>query len=151
MGILDALENYVSGGITRERLAKKVAHRNGSFSPRLFSQQLFRHKQRGDIRQNEDGNFVLDERGRERLLLESLAKIVFQNKKTDGSSRLIIFDIPETKRFARDTLREKLHEFECQQVQRSVYITPYVCENEIREIAKILGVSSHVRVLKMSP
>lgn len=152
LGILEAFENYVSGGITRERIAQKVKQQNArDFSPRLFSRQLFGFKTRGLISQKNDGTFVLEDKGKEFLAIESLTKIVLQNKKRDGYRRLIIFDVPEQRRDARDMLRAKLKEFECQQLQKSVYITPYVCEDEIREVAKILSIGSYIHIMKVIP
>jgi DNA-binding transcriptional regulator PaaX len=95
------------------------------------------------------GSLHLAQKGQQRALLRSLTAIVLRNKKTDGRDRLIIFDIPEKQRSARDVLRRKLREFECQQLQRSVYITPYVCEDELHEITRILKITPHVHVLKV--
>ncbi len=152
LGILDALERLMSGGKTaREYLYEGVKSRNKDFSPRLFSRQLYSLKTQGFIRQTATGSILLSEKGRQRILIESLDNIVLHNKKTDGYRRIIMFDIPERRRSARNILREKLREFECKQLQKSVYITPYICENEIREVARILKVGQQVHVFKIMP
>lgn len=148
MGILDALENFVSGGITREKLEFELKHRSG-YSPRRFSQQLYQFRKRNLIRENGNGKLLLSTRGRTLQALKELTAITFKNKKTDGHARLIIFDIPEKLRSARNILRHKLKEFECKHLQRSVYITPYVCENELGEVCRILNIVRHVRILKV--
>lgn len=150
-GILDVIEKFVSGGITRESLLSSIRKHNPDFSPKLFSHQLHSLKTRGVIHRTQSGKFILGAKGREYLSLKSLTEISLRNKKTDGYNRLIIFDIPEKLRHARNVLRVKLKEFECKQLQRSVYITPYVCEDEMREVARILRISSYVHILKVVP
>ena len=163
-GILDALEKLSSGGwesfkyhltkdkprsVSRDELLKMLKKRQREYSSRMLSKKLYTLKAQGLVIEYVDGGLQLDEAGQQRLELAELSNITFRNKKTDGSSRLIIFDIPEQRRDARDMLRRKLKEFECRQLQKSVYITPYVCEDEIGEIARILNVAPHIHVLKV--
>ena len=57
-------------------------------------------------------------------------------KRWDKRYRLIIFDIPETKRKARDKFREYMHAFGFLRIQDSVWLSPYDCE-ELIDLLKI--------------
>lgn len=91
-------------------------------------------------------------KGERKALLRHMEQIKAP-KKRDGLYRLIAFDVPEKMRAARDAMRQKLYEFECTKIQKSLYLTPYVCEKEIGEIADILKLQNHVNVfvLKSQP
>mgnify|MGYP001606639190 CR=1 FL=1 len=87
-----------------------------------------------DFREQDDGTvrIVLNERGKSRALIYHIERIGIQKpKQWDGKWRMVIFDIPEKKKRARDALREKLKELGFQELQHSVHIVPYNCKDEI--------------------
>lgn len=65
----------------------------------------------------------------------------------DKEWRLIMFDIPHTQKQARDAFRGKLRDLKFHQLQKSVFITPYPCEDEIDFIGQIFEVRRHVLIL----
>ena len=116
-----------------------------------FSKLLYQLQHSGYIRKTDDSVFFT-KKGEERAFIRHAEQVVLKRKR-DGFYRLIAFDVPEKRRFARDLMRAKLYEFECKKVQKSLYLTPYACEEEIEEIASILKMQSnvHVFVLKFLP
>ncbi|TSC96784.1 MAG: phenylacetic acid degradation operon transcriptional regulator, paaX family [Candidatus Berkelbacteria bacterium Licking1014_2] len=52
-------------------------------------------------------------------------------KRWDGKWRVVIFDIPEKHRSNRNILRERLSRLNFYQIQKSVYVYPFECTNEI--------------------
>lgn len=85
--------------------------------------------------------------GEEYLKITPLGKIVAKQyaviqtrpmkpKMWDGLWRLVMFDIPENKRSARDALRFALRKMGLLQIQKSVFIYPYPCEKEVDFVAK---------------
>ena len=54
---------------------------------------------------------------------------------------MIIFDIPEKKKSAREALRDKLKDLGFAKLQDSVWITPFPCENEINFIKLVFDLS----------
>lgn len=60
----------------------------------------------------------------------------------DGNWRMFVFDIPEKKRAVRDVLRDKLKNLGFFQFQKSVWIYPFECEEEMRYICEFLGMQS---------
>ena len=69
-------------------------------------------------------------------------------KKWDKIWRIVIFDIPNTKRRSREALREKLRELGFCKIQKSVFVHPYECENEIEFIKAIFNIQSFVLIIK---
>lgn len=69
------------------------------------------------------------EKGRKRMLSYEIGNLKLNNSKWDGVWRVIVFDIPEKKRVARDFLRSKLRELGFYQFQKSVLITPWDCKD----------------------
>lgn len=68
-------------------------------------------------------------------------------KKWDGKYRLVIFDIPEFKKKARDWLREELYLLQYIQLQKSVFIGKHPLSQDIIGDIKGLGLSNHVNYL----
>ena len=62
------------------------------------------------------------------------------DKKRDGVWKIILFDIPETKRQVRNVLRSKLTSLGFKKWQNSIWISPYIIapqiEAELNELAK---------------
>lgn len=65
-------------------------------------------------------------------------------KKWDKFWRLVIFDIPESSKQARDALTSKLKELGFYPMQKSVFIFPYECRNEIDFICEHFRVREYV-------
>ena len=94
-----------------------------------------------------DGYDVVEitEMGRKEILKYKIDEIkIKKQKRWDGIWRIIMFDIPENKKNARDGLVLKLIKMGCAPIQKSVFITPYECEKEIRFIGEYFGVSKNI-------
>jgi phenylacetic acid degradation operon negative regulatory protein len=76
-----------------------------------------------------------------------IGKLKINELKKDGRWRIVIFDIPQNKSYVRHILRTKLAEFSFYKLQRSVYISPYVCEKEIGELIRLLGINLHLYLI----
>lgn len=65
----------------------------------------------------------------------------------DGKWRIVVFDIPDNShKQARDVLRGKLKRWEFYPLQKSVWVCPWPCENEIQLAAELYGISRYVNV-----
>src|SRR3989338_3338762 len=79
---------------------------------------------------------ILD-KGRITLLEYSLSRIfAFKKEKKEwkGKWYLVFFDVPEIQRNKRDYLRRLLTKMGFYRFQKSVYVLPYECEEEIKLI-----------------
>jgi len=66
----------------------------------------------------------------------------------DGKWRIVLFDIPDQlHKRARDVLREKLKEWHFYPLQKSAWVCPWPCENEIQLAAELYKISHYVNVV----
>lgn len=104
--------------------------------------------ERGDfIKRVGRSTYKLTPKGVKRINFSELFKLKLDKKKKDGLWRVVIFDIPEKQRIKRDLLRQKLKEFDFKMIQKSVFVSPYICEKEISELCNILGLKNEVSIL----
>lgn len=86
--------------------------------------------------------------GRERAMRYKLKSMTIKRpKKWDGSWRIVMFDIPEAKKYARRSIRYAIQKLGCLQYQKSVFITPYPCSKEIDFAGECYGVRKHIRII----
>ncbi len=73
----------------------------------------------------------------------------FKNRypKWDKKWRLIIFDIPRELNTKRDSLRQGLKYMGFFMLQRSVFVLPYPCEEEISDLCDKFEVSDYVDII----
>ena len=64
--------------------------------------------------------------------------------KWDAKWRVIVFDIPEQYKNNRDTLRRKLKSLDFYPLQKSMYVHPYECQQELDLILETLKLSPFV-------
>lgn len=68
-------------------------------------------------------------------------------RKWNGKFHVIIFDIPNKYRDARNAFREKLQELGAYQLQKSVWVHPYPCFDEILFITSCFSIDHCVDIL----
>ena len=105
-----------------------------------------------DYKENQDGTveLVLTGEGRQKILKYDLDKIEIKKPLIwDGLWRLVIFDIPEDKKQGRMAFAAKLKEIGFYPMQKSVFIHPYECKNEIDFIMEIFDLSPFIRFLRV--
>lgn len=105
-----------------------------------------------DYQELKDGKIkiILTKIGKEKTLLYQIDEMKLNKlSKWNGKWRLIMFDVPENKKKARDALRMKLKEMDFYPIQKSVFITPYPCEDEIDFIASFFNIRKHIVFLEI--
>lgn len=86
------------------------------------------------------------EKGKRRLLEYDFENIELKAKRRDGKWHLVIFDIPEEKKNARDVFRRKLLELGLVNLQESVFASAFPCKNEIDFLCHFLDISDYVTI-----
>ena len=96
---------------------------------------------------NADGSYtlLLTEKGKLKTLNYNFDKIKAEKDKWDKKWRLVVFDVPEKLRWGRDTLRDKLKQVGFYELQKSVFIFPYDCQNEVEFIIEFFNLRRYVR------
>lgn len=109
------------------------------------------HKQKlVEVSETQNGYTVkITEKGRQRLLKYNLDELSVINKKWDGKWRIIIYDVEESKKSLRNVFQKLLRKLEFLQLQKSVYLTPYPCENEIEFLRQIYNIGPQVIILSI--
>lgn len=95
-----------------------------------------------------DGKIAIHitDKGKRRLLEYDFENIELQTKRRDGKWRLIIFDIPNEKKNARDSFRRKLIQLGSISLQESVFACAYPCKKEIDFLCHFLEISDYVTI-----
>lgn len=110
---------------------------------RLEKQKLVSWKEK-------DGELILTltERGKKKVLSYKLEEMKIEKpKKWDKHFRVIVFDIPENRREARNIFRKKLKDLGFHQLQKSVFVCPYECMNEIDFLRHELDIAKFVNYI----
>jgi DNA-binding transcriptional regulator PaaX len=122
------------------------------YKPRSVYSTLKRLEREKIIEIHERGDraiMTITEKGKKRLLKYNIDDIEIKiPKKWDGKWRIVSFDIPEKQKKAREALRHKLKELDFLPLQKSLFIFPYPCKNEIDFVTRIFQVESYVIFLE---
>lgn len=92
---------------------------------------------------------VLTEQGKKKALTYKLDEMqIAEPARWDKKWRIVIFDIPEKRKRAREVLRYKLRELGFKELQKSVFVHPFECKDEIDFVVEIFGLRPHVRFVR---
>lgn len=115
---------------------QRLAHRRYE-APSYIRRTLKSFERRGMVRisvKAGDVRVYLTEKGEQELLKYQLQEKRLKHGRWDGKWRIIIFDIEEKRRFARDGIRSNMESFGFVKLQESVWVYPFECE----EVATLL-------------
>ncbi len=136
------------------RVARQIAKEWGKMNERNLREAIKRLYQSKliDCRENKDKSvsLILTDDGKDRILRHEIDKIEIKKPAHwDNLWRMVIFDIPEDKKPGRDALNVKLKEIGFYPMQKSVFIHPYECKDEIDFIIELFELAPHVRFLRV--
>jgi DNA-binding transcriptional regulator PaaX len=123
---------------------------------RYISKQQFSHafrysRQRGwlSIQQTKQGErLILTENGTRRVVRTEFGPDAIKRpKEWDGKWRVVIFDVPNKKKLAREVIRKTLRTMGFRQLQESVWVHPYPCEKVVHNLTALYEAGPFVRVL----
>lgn len=98
--------------------------------------------------ENREVSIVLTKKGKEEALRYNLEKMQIKKpNRWDKKWRVVVFDIPEKKKQAREELRKRLKQLDFYPLQKSVYVHPYSCGKEIEFLRQNYGVQDEVSLL----
>lgn len=91
---------------------------------------------------------VLTEKGRERVLSYRLFDLKIKKPAVwDKKWRVVLFDIPETQKIKREILRMHLRRLDFYEFQKSVFVHPFDCYDEIEYIIEYYKLRRYVRFI----
>lgn len=143
--ILLVLEKAVDGYVRFDDLIHKpkyYAYGGGWDYPlnkSVLSNAIKRLRENGfiDFINDEQLLLKLTDKGKEKALI---AKLLLDDSEWDGKWRIVIFDIPEKRRIARDVLRQRLKSWGFVPWQQSVWVTKKNCTKPLREFINSIGI-----------
>jgi DNA-binding transcriptional regulator PaaX len=100
-----------------------------------------------EIKENSNRSYtlILTNKGKLKSLTYYFQEMKIEKKNWDNKWRAVIFDIPEKLRSGRDVLREKLKQLGFYELQKSVFVFPYECADEIEFIIELFNLRKYVR------
>ncbi len=100
--------------------------------------------------QNGDTEIVLNETGKQKILRFDLDKLkIAKPTRWDGKWRVVIYDVPEKLKVGRETLRAKLKELGFHEWQKSVFVHPYPCRDQIDFVAEVFELRNYIRYAEL--
>lgn len=103
-----------------------------------------------NCKENADGTttLTLSKKGRDETLTYDLETMQIQEpEKWDGKWRIAIFDIPEYLKKTRDIMRARLKQIGMTELQKSVFVHPYPCDQELEFLIEFYEIKPFVRFI----
>ena len=101
-------------------------------------------------RENSDGSLtmVLTDKGKQKAITFNIDSMEIKKPKIwDKKWRMVLFDIPEKHKPAREVLRETLKRLGFYEYQKSVLIHPYHCQDEVNFVIEYFDIHPYVRIV----
>jgi DNA-binding transcriptional regulator PaaX len=94
---------------------------------------------------------ILTDKGKRKVVSFNIDNMKIKKPKIwDKKWRIVLFDIPEKHKPAREVLRETLKRLGFYKYQESVLIHPYPCQDEIDYIIEYFDIRPYVRMITAS-
>lgn len=137
------------GGLVPSAMKNRYGFVPSKYKKNSYLTEVSEMLSTGDIQRK------VDKKGRAYLELTSVGKkkfkrrfrLFYKSQKWDGYFMVLIFDIPEDEKQTRQSLRRKFRELGFGMLQKSVWISPYHFEEDLREFLVIHGLGRNVFVL----
>ncbi|MBI2613152.1 MAG: hypothetical protein HYW62_00020 [Candidatus Levybacteria bacterium] len=112
---------------------------------RLHDQKLI------EIAEINDGHIVkISDKGKKKILKFNIEDIELDQRNWDGKWRIIIYDIYTGKKQERELFRKTLKRLKFLKLQKSVYLTPFKCHDEIEYLRQVCNIGNEVLILTVS-
>lgn len=107
----------------------------------------FKYERLVGWKEKEDGTIeiVLTEKGKKRAIRFNFDEIKIKEPAVwDNKWRAIFYDIPEKKKKAREAFRKKLKDLGFYELQKSVFVYPFPCKDEIDFVVECFEIRNFV-------
>lgn len=133
------------------RVSAKSYKAQRNYEKSCFSERIQYLKRRGLIESFVEGKeqyIEITPIGLEKVKEFNFDRIKIDRPKLwDKKWRIVFFDIPDKHKRSRDIFRYKILSIGFQKIQESVYVYPFECSNEIRQISESLLVENFVLLM----
>lgn len=121
------------------------------FNPYFLKYNLKRLKEQKIVeivKENGQEIVKLTKKGHTKYLKFKLEELSLKGKRWDGKWRIVIYDISKFKRREQNAFRYILKYINFLLLQKSVYLTPYPCEEQISYLREYFGIGDEVILLR---
>ncbi len=102
-------------------------------------------------KETQDGVTVrITDKGRKQILKFDLRQMEPPKEKWDGKWRLVFFDVAEVQRSKRDQLRRYLKQLGMEEMQESVFVSPYKIFDQVKYLREVLDIPHGVKLAELS-
>ena len=133
------IANFLDGGEWEE------------FDERRLRQRLKELKKKKYIKiwqDNEKFIVQITQKGKRKLLQYNLADLSIPTpEKWDARWRIVTYDVPKGKNAAREAIRTTLKRLNFHQLQKSVYLYPYPCNEVVAFLRELYDIGENVKIL----
>ena len=142
--------NALSGGsyVVGELMAGlgSISYKGVRYSNHPYYRGIKNLEKRGLLTLKKD-KIKMTSRGQKWLELSYLRYMRSVYPKWDGKWRVIIFDIPQELHNTRNLFRHRLKTLGFVTLQKSVYVFPYPCEEELGDLCRNYNISDYVSII----
>ena len=104
-----------------------------------------------EIAEASQGHIIrISDHGKRRILKFNIDNMELNQKNWDGKWRIIIYDIYTSKKQERELFRKTLKRLKFLKLQKSVYLTPFKCYDEIEYLRQVCNIGNEVLILTVS-
>lgn len=126
----------------------RAMNRSNFFRKEEFKKSVYYLKRRKCV-SIQDGMLHITQKGVGLALKDAFDDLVIRpSEKWDGKWRIVIFDVPEKFKVARTALSQKLKLLGCYQLQKSVFVSPYPCNDEVVFVANVFNVLPFIKIIE---
>lgn len=133
------------------RKSRNDYYKSRIIDKREFSKCLYRLKKSKFVKniiKNNREYLELTTKGRKRIKIYQINDLKIKSSKTwDKKWRIVIFDVPNTKKIARDMLTTTLKRLGFLHLQKSVFVFPFPCKKEIDLLKDNYEIGRHVQYI----
>ncbi len=129
-----------------ESMARKTLRMGGYDPDKIYNG--FRNLQTRGLVKREGLGFRFTAKGKEWYRGSLFKYYKIKNQKWDRKWRIVIFDIPQELHKERVRLRAKLKLLGFYMLQKSVFVFPFPCEEELAHICEKLSIADYIDIIK---
>ncbi len=130
--------------------ADKQWHKFNDYQLKRNLERLHKQNLIEVVSRNNNDYIRLTSKGQTKFLEYKIKEKSVQAKHWNGKWYLVLYDISKLKHTQQEKFRRKLKEMRFLQFQKSVYLTPYDCFDEIEYLRHYFGLSREVTMMEIS-
>ncbi len=123
------------------------------FNSKLLKRNLKRLQQQKVVEITEEGGqqiIKLTQKGQSKYLKFKLEDLSLKETYWDGKWRMVIYDIEKLKKASQENFRRLLKQMNFLLLQKSVYLTPFKCREEIEYLREYFGLGKEVLYMEVN-